>query len=143
MSSTLSQADQVRRRVLRVHGTFLLILTPFVTAVTLIGWRLGKGPFAMWQQQPFAAVGLFQAYLLMFVIGIVLWLGSSLDSNLWKWDLVGFLAHVPPLAANVIFFGLFTSDGFQRISVASMALHGVWMLVELFAVLFRGRSSAG
>jgi len=142
MSATITHPDLIRHRILRVHGTFLLVLTVIVTIITMIGWKFGKGPFALWQEEQFAAVGLVQAYLLMFVVGIVLWLGSSLPSDLWKWDLIGLLAHLPPLAVNFIFFGLFTSYGFQSIALASITLHTVWILVELFAILYKGRSTS-
>ena len=140
MNSTISTADQVRRRILRIHGTFLLFLTIAVTINTMVGWALGKGLFALWHEQQFAAVGLFQAYLLMFVIGIVLWLGSTQQNELWKWDLIGLLAHLPPLAVNFIFADLFASYGFQSSSLFSITLHVVWISVELFAILYESRS---
>jgi hypothetical protein len=140
MNTTISQPDLVSRRILRVHGSFLFVLTIAATINTMVGWSLGKGLYALWHEQQFAAVGLFQAYLLMFVVGIVLWLGSNQQSDLWKWDLIGLLAHLPPLAVNFIFADLFASYGFQGTSLVSIAIHGVWITVELFAVLYGRRS---
>jgi hypothetical protein len=140
MNSTISQPDLVSRRILRIHASFLFVLTIAATINTMIGWSLGKGLYALWHEQQFAAVGLFQAYLLMFVIGIVLWLGSNQQSDLWKWDLIGLLAHLPPLAVNFIFADLFASYGFQRTSLISIAIHMVWISVELFAIVYRSRS---
>jgi len=142
MNSTISSADLLRRRILRTHGTFLFFLTVAVTINTMVGWSSGKGLFALWHEQQFAAVGLFQAYLLMFVIGIVLWLGSTQQSDLWKWDLIGLLAHRPPLAVNFIFADLFASYGFQSTTLFSITLHAIWISTELFAILYKGRSSA-
>lgn len=140
MNSTISQSDLIRRRILRIHGTFLFFLTIAVTINTMVGWAFGKGLYALWHEQQFAAVGLFQAYLLMFVVGIVLWVGSTQQKDLWKWDLIGLLAHLPPLATNFIFADLFASYGFQSISLVSIALHSIWISVELFAILYKGRS---
>jgi len=142
MNSTISQSDLMRRRILRIHGTFLFFLTVAVTINTMVGWSLGKGPFALWHEQQFAAVGLFQAYLLMFVIGIVLWVGSKQEKGLWKWDLIGLLAHLPPLAVNFIFADLFASYGFQSTSLISITLHVIWISTELFAILYKGRPIA-
>lgn len=142
MNSRISQPYLVRRRILRIHGTFLFFLTIGATVNTMIGWSSGKGLYALWHEQQFAAVGLFQAYLLMFVIGIVLWLGSNQQGDLWKWDLIGLLAHLPPLAVNFIFAGLFASYGFRSTSLISIAIHAVWISVELFAILYKGRTSA-
>jgi hypothetical protein len=139
MNSTISHADLIRRRVLRIHGSFLLILTVINTIMTMVGWALGKGPFALWQEEQFAAVGLFQAYLIMFVVGVALWFGSNLERDLWKWDLIGLLAHLPPLAVNFIFADLFASFHFQSTSVFSITLHTAWIAIELFALLYRGQ----
>ena len=140
MNSTISQPNLIRRRILRIHGTFLFFLTIAATINTMVGWALGKGLYALWHEQQFAAAGLFQAYLLMFVVGIVLWLGSTQPGDLWKWDLIGLLAHLPPLAVNFIFADLFASYGFQSTSIVSIALHTIWISVELFAILYKGRS---
>jgi len=140
MKSTISQSDLIRRRVLRIHGTFLFFLTTAVTINTMVGWAFGKGLYALWHEQQFAAVGLFQAYLLMFVVGIVLWIGSTQQKDLWKWDLIGLLAHLPPLATNFIFADLFASYGFQSTSLVSITLHCIWISVELFAILYKSRS---
>ena len=140
MNSTISHADLIRRRVLRIHAGFLFVITLVATLITLIGWSSGKGPYALWHEQQFAAVGLFQAYLLMFVVGVVLWLGSNMAGDLRKWDLIGLMGHIPPLAANLIFANLFTAYGFHTVSIASITLHLVWISVELFAFFYKGRS---
>jgi len=140
MSTNISHADLIRRRILRIHGTFLFFLTTAAIVNTMIGWALGKGLYALWHEQQFAAVGLFQAYLLMFVIGIVLWFGSKQEQDLWRWDLIGLLAHLPPLAVNFIFADLFASYGFQSTSLISITLHLIWISTELFAILYKDRS---
>jgi len=141
MNTPISPADVIRRRVLRIHGTFLFFLTTAATINTMVGWASGKGVYALWHEQQFAAAGLFQAYLLMLVVGIVLWIGSTQQSDLWKWDLIGLLAHLPPLAANFIFADLFASYGFQSTSLVSITLHCIWISVELFAILYKRNSA--
>ena len=136
----MNSTDLVRRRILRIHASFLFVLTIAATINTMIGWSLGKGLYALWHEQQFAAVGLFQAYLLMFVVGIVLWLGSNQQSDLWKWDLIGLLAHLPLLAVNFIFADLFASYGFQSTSLISITIHAVWISVELFSIFNKGSS---
>ena len=141
LNSTIVQSDLIRRRILRIHSTFLFFLTIAATLNTMVGWSSGKGLYALWHEQQFAALGLFQAYLLMFVVGIVLWLGSNQQTDLWKWDLIGLLAHLPPLSVNFNFADLFASYGFQSTSLVSITLHRIWISSELFAILCRGRSA--
>jgi len=140
MNTNISHVDMIRHRILRIHGTFLFLLTIAATVNTMVGWSLGTGPYALWHEQQFAAAGLFQAYLLMFVIGIALWFGSGQEQGLWKWDLIAILAHLPPLSVNFIFADLFASYGFQSISAISTALHTIWIVVESFAILYKDRS---
>ncbi|RPI91165.1 MAG: hypothetical protein EHM40_16510 [Chloroflexi bacterium] len=140
MNAMINHPDQIRRRILRIHGSFLLVLTTINTVLAMVGWATGKGPFALWHEEPFAAVGLFQAYLIMFVVGIALWFGSSQEKNLWRWNLVGLLAHLPPLAVNFIFADLFTSYHFEGTSIFSIVLHTVWICIETFAILYRGQT---
>ena len=137
MSSTIS-SDLLRRKILRIHGSFLLVLTVANTVITMVGWALGKGPFALWQQEQFAAVGLFQAYLLMFVVGVALWFGSMQEKDLWRWDLIGLMAHLPPLAVNFIFANLFAAHNFRGVSIISITIHIVFISLELFAIMRRG-----
>ena len=73
----------------------------------------------------------------MFVIGVALWFGSNLESGLWKWDLIGLLAHLPPLAVNFIFADLFSSYHFRSTSMFSIALHTIFISLELFAIFIR------
>ena len=139
MNSTISHSDLIRRRILRVHGSFLLILTPIMTTVAMIGWALGKGPFALWHDIQFATPGLFQAYLLMFVVGVVLWTGSYQEGNLRKWDAIGLLAHIPPLVVNFIFLNLFLSYHFEDAVIFSITLHTIWIFTESFAILYKDK----
>jgi len=139
MNSTMNKADLLRRRILRVHGSFLMILTVLNTIGAMIGWAQGKGPFALWHEIPFAAVGLFQAYLIMFVVGLALWFGSNQERGLAKWDLIGLLAHLPPLAVNFIFASLFTANNFHGTSIVSIAIHTILISMELFAILYKGQ----
>lgn len=137
MNSIIHPGDFFRRKILRIHGSFLLVLTVANTIVTMVGWATGTGPFALWQEEQFAAVGLFQAYLLMFVAGITLWFGSMQERDLWRWDLIGLLAHVPPLAVNFIFRDLFLANNFQGTSIISIMIHVFFISLELFAIMWR------
>jgi len=139
MNTKISHPDLIHRRILRVHGSFLLLLTSVMTTVSLVGWALVKGPFALWHEKPLAMPGLFQAYLLMLIVGVVLWIGSFQERNLWKWDLIGLLAHLPPLAVNFIFAGVIASVNFQSRAVFSITVHTVCISLELFSLLYKGQ----
>ena len=125
------------KRVLRVHGTAIVILGIALTVVGWIGTYHGAGVMAMLKEQPLAYIGLFQAYLLMSTLGVALWIGSYSEDTR-RWHVIGFLAHSSPLAANLVFWDLIARYG---ISHAGIAIHVVFMLVEAVAFLGYHRGS--
>lgn len=118
-----------RNNVLLVHGIFLLIVTAMNTIASLIGLKTGEGMFSFVKAIPMAEVGLFQAYLLMMVIGIVLLLNVK-SENSWKYDLIGVLAHLIPLAALFSFQGLVKEVMGMKIFLASSLIHIPWIVIE-------------
>lgn len=133
------ELDSIRysRLVLRGHASFLILLTAFLLVVSTIGNFAGAGPFAWLAQTPLAHVGLFQAYALMMVAGIALWIGSY-DARPFKWDIVGILAHVSPLAANFMFAGPLAQIG----TPSTVPLHGGLILLEASVLVVAWRAGA-
>src|SRR6266851_10324547 len=105
-----SSIAMFRRWLLRIHGTVLTLVALGSAVATTIGWRTGTGLFGFIQQNPMVWVGLIQAYLLMTIIAVLLVLGSG-QANARKWNLVGALAHCPPLIAALTSLRVFESMG--------------------------------
>src|ERR1700704_584186 len=93
-----------RRWLLRVHGTILMLVALGSAGATTVGWMTGTGLFGFMHQNPLVWVGLIQAYLLMTIIAVLLIIGSG-QGNARKWNVVGALAHCPPLLAALFSFG--------------------------------------
>ena len=93
---------RVSRAVLRAHGPLLILATVALTVSAWGGYASGEGQFGMLHAEPIGYIGLFQAYLLMTTMGVVLWIGSLRDEPR-VWHLVGILGHCAPLAANLLF----------------------------------------
>jgi hypothetical protein len=102
---------------------------------TTIGWRTGTGPFGFMHQNPMVWVGLIQAYLLMTIIAVLLVIGSR-QSNARKWNVVGALAHFPPLIAALSSLSVFESMGAIGTVRFAIAFHVVWLCLEAFAALY-------
>ncbi len=129
---------KVSRIVLRFHGSFLIVLTTLLIIASIIGTFRGVGIFSWLQPIPLVHVGLFQAYSLMMVIGVVLWIGSFWEIT-WVWDLIGLLAHVPPLLASFIF-----ADAISKIDLpSSVPLHSFFILLELVTIFYIRVSKTG
>ena len=84
------------------------------------------------QRNPMAWVGLIQAYLLMSIIAVLLVIGSHRE-NPRKWNIVGALAHGPPLIAAFSSLDVFESMGALGLVRVAIGFHLLWLLLESFA----------
>jgi len=127
-----------RRRLLLVHGIILTLVALGNAIVTTYGRITGKGPFGFLQQNPLAWVGLIQAYLLITIIAILLILGSREQNpqNLRKWNIVGALAHCPPLIAALSSLDVFSSMGVLGVVWIPITFHVVFICLEGMAAVW-------
>src|SRR3954469_666288 len=121
-----SRVPTYRRTLLRVHGTILTLVALGSALATTIGRMTGAGPFGFMRQNPMVWVGLIQAYLLMTIIAVLLVLGSG-QANARKWNVVGALAHCPPLIAALSSLAVFRSMGALGLVRVAIAFHVVWL----------------
>lgn len=119
-----------RNNVLLIHGIFLLIVTSANTVISLIGLQTGEGLFAFLKAMPLAEVGLFQAYLLMMLTGVIL-LMNTRSTQSWRYDLAGAVAHLIPLTALFMFQDVVKEIMGIRIFIASSVIHIPWIVIEL------------
>jgi hypothetical protein len=119
---------------MRIHGRILTLVALGSAVATTIGWTTGTGIFGFMQQNPMVWVGLIQAYLLMTIIAALLVLGSG-QANSRKWNVVGALAHCPPLIAALSSLDVFRSMGAFGIVRLSITFHIVWLCLETYAAL--------
>ena len=132
--------DRYRRTFLRFHGTVLLLITVVSVIAATVGWRTGTGPWAVLRDDGLGYVGLYQAYLLMLVIGVVLWIGSTRPRPR-VWDLVGLLAHVPPLTINIVARDTVIASAGTAIATVSITLHSTFIVLEAIALAWGARWS--
>jgi hypothetical protein len=123
-----------RRWLLRIHGSILTLVALGSAAATTFGWITGTGLFGFIQQDPMVWVGLIQAYLLMSIIAVLLVLGST-QANTRKWNVVGALAHCPPLIAALSSLDTFESMGVLGFIRVSITFHVIWLSLETFAAV--------
>lgn len=134
---------QVRQNiVLKIHGIFLLIVTAINIIASVIGLKTGEGVFAFIKDIPMAEVGLFQAYLLMMLLGIVL-LMNVRNQHSWRYDLIGAIAHLIPLSALFVFQDMVKEVMGMRIFLASAFIHIPWIIIETAATFIQYKKSHG
>lgn len=121
--------------ILRLHGVALVLLAMANTGVSY-GSTLAEssGPFRFLFANPAAEIGLWQAYLLMSLIGLVLFFGAS-GRGLWRLDLLGIVAHLVPLSALWLFKPLVVAAMGEKTFFLSLTIHTVFILLECCALL--------
>jgi hypothetical protein len=137
--TTTARIATFRRWLLRTHGTILTLVALGSAVATTAGRITGTGIFGFMQHNPMVWVGLIQAYLLMAIIAVLLVLGSG-QANPRKWNVVGALAHCPPLIAALSSMDVFESMGALGIVRIAIAFHVVWLCLEMFAAIYPDRS---
>jgi hypothetical protein len=102
----------------------------------------GAGVFGFMHQNPMVWVGLIQAYLLMTIIAVLLVLGSS-QANIRKWNVIGAIAHCPPLIAALFSLNVFASMEALGIVRIAIGFHVFWLCLETIAALYPESKRAG
>jgi hypothetical protein len=124
-----------RRRLLLIHGIILTVVALGNAVVTTYCRITGAGPFGFLRQNPLAWVGLVQAYLLITIIAVLMIIGSR-SPNPRKWNIVGALAHVPPLIAALTSLDVFTSLEAGGVVWIPIAFHAVFICLETMAAVW-------
>jgi small-conductance mechanosensitive channel len=120
----------------RIHGIFLVVLASGLVVFSTYAQMTGNTVYGFLHENPMGQVGLIQAYLLMVVIGCTLLLGSSSMVVQKRWDIIGIIAHIPPLVALALYGYLFIELGISYMIMVSIAIHSTWITIELLALLF-------
>jgi hypothetical protein len=131
-----SPGNDLRRRVLRIHGTVLIGLTITNEVIITIGYYTGRGLYAALRDQPLGFGGLWQAYGIMMVVGIALWIGSF-QPNPRLFDAIGLIAHVPTLFGLIAFPDSYRMVFGGHLAVLSAPIHTIFILIEAFAICWK------
>ena len=125
--------DRIRSLLLQVHGSLLLLIGVGSGVNSTVGWLTGDGMMGFLTAHRMGHVGLVQAYLLMAVVGVVLWMGSRrVDTR--PWNRIGALAHLAVLPAYAFHWNYFpevTPDG-GKIRLA-IIFHLTFIILESIA----------
>ncbi|WP_102142975.1 hypothetical protein [Mycobacterium hubeiense] len=126
---------ELRRRIVRIHARIMFVITVVATAVATVGWQ-DRGPYRVLADQPLGYMGLYQAYVLMFLIAVVAFIGAGRwPSRLWNASML--CAHLAPLSAILIGREVIAATDSERILYVSLAIHIPLICLETFALLWK------
>lgn len=122
-----------RTRITLTHASILITIGIGFAVNTIAGGLFGAGLYPFLLTNHMACVGLIQAYLLMSVIGLSIWIGyrnSAVFSR--SWHFLAMIAHLPPLSA-LVFFGATTPELTVPVIIGSLLIHFSGIGFELYA----------
>ena len=126
--------EVIRKNILRIHGTFLVIVGIAMTVMVTVGRKQGIGIFKFLQENQLASIGFFEAFLLVSDLGLFL-LNASTQENVRKYNLLAALIHVVLASTNIIFWKFYEMvDGVIPGTIATIA-HFALIAVESWAGL--------
>lgn len=91
------------RRTLSWHAVFLMTLTPILTVTAILGVFTSRGPYGGLSDTPMAVIGLAQAYPLMGLVAVAMWMGVH-GPTPRRFSRLAIAAHCIPLAVLAIFW---------------------------------------
>ena len=124
----------IRRTISRIHAVMLMLASLSALAISSAGYVAGVGVYHFLRDNPIGYGGLYQAYLLMFIIALILWLGVT-QADALRWHLIGLLAHLPPLTILILLWSDFAALGGVATAVVSLTFHTLWIVAEAIAAL--------
>jgi hypothetical protein len=126
--------EKIRKRILKIHGTLLVLVGLVMTVLVTIGRLKGFGIFKFLQENQLASIGFFEAFLLAAVLGLFLRHASTLE-NVKKFNLLAALIHVVLATANIIYWDFYKMvDGEIPGTIATIG-HFIFISVEGWAGL--------
>lgn len=130
----MNRMTTILRTITRVHAVVLMLVSLSAIAISSVGHFGGVGVYGFLRDNPIGYGGLYQAYLLMFIIAITLWRGAS-QANTLRWHVIGLLAHLPPLTGLILLWSDFRAVGGATVAIGSLTFHTLWIVVEALAAL--------
>ena len=117
-----------------VHASALIVLGIALAINSIVGGFWGAGSYPFFLTNHIGAVGLMQAYLLMSLMGVAIWIGFRTNnpfSRLWHPLLI--VAHLIPLLAVALFMSS-TPEMTLGVAMISFGIHAVGISAEVFAM---------
>lgn len=121
------------RRILGWHAIALMTLTPILTCATYFGGFAGIGPYGGLAGNDMAIVGLVQAYPLMGLVAVSMWIGSR-GAAPWRFSMLAIAAHCIPFSALLVLWGPIMDSPIAPAIPLSFLIHGGGISAELLSL---------
>ncbi|QLF71784.1 hypothetical protein FE840_019390 (plasmid) [Peteryoungia desertarenae] len=121
------------RRILRWHAGFLMTLTPLLTLGAYVGLFTGSGPYGGLAENPMAVPGLAQAYPLMGLVAVAMWMGAT-GPVPRRYSLLAIAAHCIPLSALTMLWDPIMASPIAPAIPLSFLIHGGGITAELVSI---------
>ncbi|HMV41529.1 MAG TPA: hypothetical protein PK079_05140 [Leptospiraceae bacterium] len=123
------------QRILRFHGILLCITGSLLYMATIVGKLYNLGMFAFLAGNPVASIGFQEAYALISILGVSIYLGSNLNDRFHLHILAAFI-HVFLIYINISHWSFYTKLNIQIAGYISTSAHFLLMTLESYFAMF-------
>ena len=129
--------------LLRANAAFLMVMGGGAAVADAMGHFFGKGPLGAAMFRAPLAISSFEAHLLAFVMGVLLWRGARLPDRK-PFHVLAAVVHVILGGSNILFFeGAFGALGMERFGVFITAFHVAFACAQASVALKAPRHPTG
>lgn len=121
----------IKQKILTINGWFLVIVGFLQASMTIVGRFMGNGILKQLNNEPLGAIGMFEAFMLAGLFGIVFIRTAKTSDKLSFWNLLACFIHLTLGTANLVFWtDIFIAIGAQIPGTIATILHFAFALTE-------------
>lgn len=121
----------ISQKILTINGWFLVVVGFLQASMTIVGRFLGNGILKQLNNEPLGAIGMFEAFMLAGLFGIVFIRTAKASDKLSFWNLLACFIHFTLGTANIVFWtDIFVAIGAQIPGTIATILHFAFALTE-------------
>ena len=125
---------RVSSLVLKAHGLIFSVLGFILFLGTLVGRLKGVGMFSFLKENPVAAIGFHEAYVLIGFLGFACFLTSNCR-NLLPWQCLILIIHLFLIVVNISHWSFYSELNMVEAGYISTCMHVLFSSIEMILII--------
>jgi len=124
-----------QKNFMLIDGIGFLFIGLIQSINSFIGYSCNSGLYKILSEIKFAALGVFESSVLIFIIGLILVKTVKNSENVVFWNLISFLTHLMIGMSNIIFWDhTFVVNNAESSGAISIIIHFSFSIIQFFLI---------